>query len=315
MKCKTKIADSIVQLIGNTPLVRLNSLGKDLKSDLIVKLEQFNPMSSIKDRICCAMIEDAEKNNILKKDMTIIEPTSGNTGIALAYICSAKKYKLILTTPDTINRERRRLLSVFGAKIILTPGKYGMRAAIEKAYELNKKDPNSIILEQFINKANPDIHRKTTALEIWEDTDGKVDIVVIGVGTAGTITGTSEILKQLKPSIKTIAVEPAGSPLLSGGKPGFHKIHGLGAGVIPEILNKNVIDEIITVKNEEAKLMMYKLAKEEGIFSGISSGAILFSAHKVALRKENIGKMIVAILPDTGERYLSTWIFSDEESM
>lgn len=303
-----KIANNITELIGRTPLVRLNSLTKGLKSTILAKLEFFNPLSSVKDRIAFAMIEDAEKKGVLTKETVVIEPTSGNTGIGLAYICAQRGYKLVLTMPETMSIERRKLLKALGAEIVLTEGPKGMRGAVEKAEELNKVIPNSIILQQFSNPANPEIHRNTTAEEIWNDTDGTIDIFVAGVGTGGTITGVGEVIKKRK-NIKVIAVEPEKSPVLSGGKPSPHKIQGIGAGFIPEVLNREIIDEIIQVKDEDAGEISRRLAKEEGIFCGISAGANVWASLKVAKRES--GKIIVTIIPDTGERYLSTWLFEE----
>jgi cysteine synthase A len=289
--------------------VRLNRIQKGLNAEILVKIESFNPLSSVKDRIGVAMIEAAEAAGLISKDTVIIEPTSGNTGIALAFVCAAKVYHLILTMPDTMSMERRHLLSILGAELVLTEGAKGMKGAIEKAEELAASNKNSFIPQQFKNPANPEIHRRTTAEEIWNDTDGKVDYVIAGVGTGGTITGIGEVLKKKKPSVKMIAVEPEDSPVLSGGKPGPHKIQGIGAGFVPDVLNRNVIDEIIQVVHENAGEMARRIAREEGILVGISSGAALWAALEVAKRKEAEGKMIVAILPDSGERYLSTWLF------
>lgn len=306
-----KIFSDITKTVGKTPLVKLNRITEGLKATILVKLESFNPLSSVKDRIGVAMIEDAEKRGALKKNTTIIEPTSGNTGIALAFVAAAKGYKLILTMPDTMSIERRQLLAVFGAQLVLTPGAEGMNAAIKKAEALAKEIPNSIILQQFKNPANPAIHRKTTAEEIWKDTDGKVDILVAGVGTGGTITGIAEVIKKRKPSFKAIAVEPDASAVLSGGAAGPHKIQGIGVGFVPEVLNREIIDEVIRVTNDHAGETARRLAKLEGILGGISCGAALWAALEVAKRKENKGKMIVVILPDTGERYLTTWLFQE----
>jgi len=306
-----KIADDVSKLIGNTPLVRLNKITRGLEAIVAVKLESFNPVSSVKDRIGVAMIEDGEVKGLIKKDTTIVEPTSGNTGIALAFVCAAKGYRLILTMPDTMSIERRKLLSVFGAELILTPGKEGMIGAVKRAEEILKNIPNSFMPQQFKNPANPRIHRETTAEEIWQDTDGKVDILISGVGTGGTITGISEAIKKRKPEFKAIAVEPLDSPVLSGGKAGSHKIQGIGAGFIPEVLRRDLIDEIIKVSNNDAGEMTRRLAKEEGILAGISSGAATWAAIEVGKRKENKNKLIVVVLPDTGERYLTTWLFQD----
>lgn len=306
-----KIYDDITKTIGNTPLVRLNSITKGLGSAVVAKMESFNPMASVKDRIGVSMITAAEQSSLLKKDTIIIEPTSGNTGIALAFVAAAKGYKIMLTMPDTMSIERRALLKAFGAEIVLTPGSEGMKGAINKAEELVKNTPNSFMPQQFKNLANPEIHRKTTAEEIWNDTDGKIDFFVGGVGTGGTITGVGEVIKKRKPSLKVIAVEPADSPVLSGGKSGPHKIQGIGAGFVPEVLNTKIIDEIITVKNEQAFAVARQLAREEGILAGISSGAAAFAALQVAARPENKGKLIVVVLPDTGERYLSTVLFNE----
>ena len=304
-----KIAKDIIGLIGNTPLVELKKISKGLETVLVGKLESFNPLSSVKDRIGFSMIRDAENKGLIKKGTSIIEPTSGNTGIALAYICAVKGYKLILTMPDTMSIERRKLLGAFGAELVLTPGQEGMNGAVREAERVQKNTKNSILLQQFNNSSNPQIHRETTAEEIWKDTDGKIDILISGVGTGGTITGIAEVLKKRKTDFKAIAVEPYDSPVLSGGKPGPHKIQGIGAGFVPGVLNAGLIDEIIKVKNEDAANISRILAREEGIFSGISSGAAVKAAIEVGKRKESKDKLIVVILPDTGERYLSTEIF------
>ena len=305
------IHNDITGTIGNTPLVRINRIAAGLPATVVGKLESFNPLHSVKCRIGFAMIAAAERNNQLTKDSIIVEPTSGNTGIALAYVCAARGYRLILTMPETMSLERRAILRIFGAEIVLTEGARGMRGAVEKAEEIVRSTPNAVMLQQFNNPANPEIHRRTTAEEIWRDTDGAVDIVVAGVGTGGTITGVGEVLKRRKPEVRMVAVEPADSPVLSGGKPGPHKIQGIGAGFVPAVLNRSVIDEIITVTNEDAGAMARRLARDEGILAGISSGAALHAAVQVAARPENAGKLIVVVLPDTGERYLSTWLFQE----
>jgi cysteine synthase A len=305
------IARDSSELIGNTPLVRLNHITEGVKAEVVAKLESYNPVASIKDRIGVAMIVDAEEKGLIKKDTVIVEPTSGNTGIALAFVCAARGYKLILTMPDTMSLERRQLLLIFGAELVLTPGSEGMPGAIRKAEQLVTKNPNYFMPQQFKNPANPEIHRLTTAEEIWRDTDGKVDILISGVGTGGTITGVTEVIKARKPDFTAIAVEPTDSPMLSKGKAGQHKIQGIGAGFVPDVLRTDLIDEIITVNNEDAGAMARRLAKEEGILAGISSGAATWAAMKVAKRSENEGKLIVVVLPDTGERYLSTWLFQE----
>ncbi|HPS59095.1 MAG TPA: cysteine synthase A [Spirochaetota bacterium] len=307
-----RIFDDITKTVGNTPLVRINKLNTTKGVTLLAKVESFNPLSSVKDRIGVALIEAAERDGLIKDGTTIIEPTSGNTGIALAFVSAAKGYKLILTMPETFSAERRQLLRILGAELVLTDGSKGMKGAIAKAEELHKEIPDSFIPQQFNNPANPEIHRKTTAEEIWKDTDGAVDIVIAGVGTGGTITGIAEVLKKRKPSVKAIAVEPEDSPVLSGGAPGPHKIQGIGAGFVPEVFNKDIIDEIITVAHVDAGNTARSLAKQEGILIGISGGAALFAALKVAKRKDSEGKTIVVILPDTGERYLSTWLFEQQ---
>ncbi len=306
-----KIYEDITKTIGRTPLVRLNRITEGVKAQVVVKVESFNPLASVKDRIGVAMIDDAEKRGLLKKDSVIIEPTSGNTGIALAFVAAARGYRLILTMPDTMSMERRQLLQIFGADLVLTPGAEGMKGAVKKAEELTASTHNAFMPQQFNNPANPEIHRRTTAEEIWADTDGKIDILVAGVGTGGTITGVAEVIKKRKPAFKAIAVEPEASPVLSGGQPGPHKIQGIGAGFVPQVLDREIIDEIVKVSNDNAGHTARRLAKEEGILVGISCGAALWAALEVARRRENEGKLIVVILPDTGERYLSTWLFKE----
>lgn len=310
----SKIAASLVDLIGNTPLLELSNFNRKnhLEATIIAKLEYFNPAGSVKDRIGFAMIDAAEKAGLLNKDAVIIEPTSGNTGIALAFIAAAKGYRLILAMPETMSIERRNLLKALGAELILTPGSEGMKGAIRRATELAEATPNSFLPQQFKNLANPEIHRKTTAQEIWNDTDGAVDIFISGVGTGGTITGVGEVLKARKPGVKIIAVEPTDSPVLSGGNPGPHKIQGIGAGFVPDVLNVSIIDEIIKVTNDQAIETSRQLARTEGLLVGISCGAAAFAALEVAKRPENKGKKIVVILPDTGERYLSTVLYQFE---
>jgi len=301
-----RIYQSITETIGKTPLVRLSRIGKDLPGELVGKLEFFNPCGSIKDRIGVSMIEDAEKRGLINKDTVIVEPTSGNTGIALAFVCAVKGYRLILTMPENMSVERRKMLAAFGAELVLTPGEEGMKGAVRKAEEIVASTSNSFMPQQFKNPANPEVHRKTTAEEIWRDTEGRVDLIVAGVGTGGTITGVAEVIKKRKPEFKAIAVEPESSPVLSGGEPGPHKIQGIGAGFIPEILELEIVDEIIRVPDEEAVNTARRLAREEGIFAGISSGAAVWAGIKVAEREENEGKLIVVIIPDLGDRYLTT---------
>lgn len=311
----TKIAKQLTELVGNTPLLELiaYSSSKNLNATIVGKLEYFNPAGSVKDRIALAMVEAAEKNGTLTQGATIIEPTSGNTGVGLAFISAVKGYKLILTMPDTMSIERRNLVKAYGATVDLTPGKDGMKGAIARAKELNEQIPGSIILQQFENPANPNIHYHTTAEEIWRDADGQVDIFVGGVGTGGTVSGTGKRLKELNPNIKVIAVEPASSPVLSGGQSGPHKIQGIGAGFVPKTYDADVVDEVITVENDDAILTSRQLAATQGLLVGISSGAAVAAARKLAQRPENSGKKIVAILPDTGERYLSTVLYAFDE--
>ncbi len=304
-----RIFNDITETVGRTPLVKINKLAKGTGAAVFAKLESFNPLSSVKDRVGFAMIKAAEDNGLINRDTVIVEPTSGNTGIALAFVCAAKGYRLVLTMPDTMSIERRKLLSIFGASLILTDGSKGMKGAIEEAERIQRKIKNSFMPQQFNNPANPEIHRKTTAEEIWADTDGSVDIFVAGVGTGGTITGVGEVLKERKPSVRIVAVEPAGSPVLSGGRSGPHKIEGIGAGFVPGVLNTSILDEVMTVTDEEAVIMSQRIMKEEGILVGISSGAAMFAALDIAKQKESENKNIVVILPDTGERYLSTPLF------
>ena len=307
----SRIADDITQLIGNTPLVRLNKLAQGLGARVVAKLESFNPGGSVKDRIGISMLKAAEDAGLIENDTVIIEPTSGNTGIALAFVCATRGYRLILTMPDTMSVERRQLLAAFGAEVVLTPGAEGIRGAIDMAEKLIRQNPKSFMPQQFQNPSNPQIHRVTTAEEIWRDTGGEVDILVSGIGTGGTISGVAEVIKSRKPQFKAIAVEPADSAVLSGGKPGPHKIQGIGAGFVPEVLRLDLIDEIIKVTNEDALTTARRLAREEGILAGISSGAATWAALEVARRAENKGKLIVVVLPDTGERYLTTWLFPE----
>lgn len=306
-----RIASNVADLIGNTPLVQLNRVTEGAAARVVAKLEFFNPASSVKDRIGVAMIEAAEQAGLIGPDTIILEPTSGNTGIALAFACAAKGYRLTLIMPDTMSMERRILLRAYGADLILTPGAQGMRGAIQTAEEMAAADPRYFIPQQFKNPANPEIHRHTTAEEIWRDTDGEVDILIAGVGTGGTITGVAEVIKARKPSFQAIAVEPADSPVLSGGQPGPHKIQGIGAGFVPDVLNTGIIDEVIRATNDEAIAMARRVGREEGILAGISSGAAIHAALQVAGRPENAGKLIVVIVPSNGERYLSTVLYAD----
>lgn len=309
----SKIARNLTDLIGNTPLLELANYSREkgVRAKLIGKLEYFNPLGSVKDRIGYAMIKDGEERGLIHKDTVIIEPTSGNTGIALAFVAAARGYRLVLTMPDTMSIERRNLLKALGAEIVLTPGPQGMTGAVTKAEQLVRETPHAFMPQQFKNPANPAAHRRTTAEEIWRDTDGQVDAVVAGVGTGGTISGIAEVLKQRRPAVRIVAVEPADSPVLSGGKPGPHKIQGIGPGFVPDVFDRQVVDEIFTVKNEDAFAAARDLARTEGLLVGISSGAAAYAATQVALRPEFVGKMVLAILPDTGERYLSTPLFQE----
>lgn len=310
-----KIAKRLTDLVGDTPLLELSNYNKSmgLKARLVVKLEYFNPAGSVKDRVALAMVEDAEAKGILQPGATLIEPTSGNTGVGLAFVAAAKGYQLILTMPDTMSMERRNLLKALGAQLVLTPGADGMKGAIAKAEELKAANPGSVILQQFENPANPAMHLRTTGAEVWRDTEGKVDIFVAGVGTGGTVSGVGEALKKHKPGVKVVAVEPADSPVLSGGKPGPHKIQGIGAGFVPKTYNASVVDEVIRVENDDAIRTSRELAKKEGLLVGISSGAAVYAAAELAKMPENEGKLIVALLPDTGERYLSTILYAFDE--
>jgi cysteine synthase A len=306
-----RIADDITKLIGNTPLVRIHRIAAGLPGRIVAKLESFNPLSSVKDRIGVSMIEAAERDGKIKQDTILLEPTSGNTGIGLAFAAAAKGYKLVLTMPETMSVERRRILTALGAELVLTPGAEGMKGAIARASQLAAENGRYLILQQFENPANPDVHRRTTAEEIWRDTDGKLDVLVCGTGTGGTVTGCAEVLKPRKPGLKVIAAEPRDSPVIAGGKPGPHKIQGWGPGFVPKVLRTELLDEVIPVSNEDSGVMARRLCKEEGILSGISCGGALWAAVEVAKRKESEGKLIVVVLPDTGERYLSTWLFEE----
>jgi cysteine synthase A len=307
----SNIAPDITALVGRTPLVSINRIGAGLPGRIVAKLDSFNPCSSVKDRIGLSMIEAAERAGRIRPDTILLEPTSGNTGIGLAFVAAVRGYRLVLMMPDTMSLERRKMLKAFGAELNLTPGSEGMPGAIRRAQDLAATDSRYLILQQFANPANPDVHRRTTAEEIWRDTDGKVDILVAGVGTGGTITGVSEVIKPRRPSFRAVAVEPAASPVLSGGAPGPHKIQGIGAGFVPDVLRMDLVDEVITVSNEAAGAMARRLGKEEGIISGISCGAAMEAAVKVASREESRGRLIVVVLPDTGERYLSTWLYEE----
>ncbi len=306
-----RIADDVTKTIGNTPLVRLNRVVDGARATVVAKLESRNPAGSVKDRIGVSMIEAAERDGRIRDDTILVEPTSGNTGIGLAFAAAAKGYRLVLTMPETMSVERRRILAALGAKLVLTPGAEGKKGAISRAQELAAGDPRYLLLQQFENPANPEIHRRTTAEEIWRDTDGRVDVFVGGTGTGGTITGVGEVIKSRKPSVRIVAAEPADSPVLSGGKPGAHKIQGWGPGFVPKVLNVNILDETIAVKHEDAGEMARRLCREEGILSGISCGGAVWAAREVARRPESAGKLVVVVLPDTGERYLSTWLFEE----
>ena len=308
-----KVADSIVDLVGNTPLVRLGRTADGLPAQVVAKLESFNPLASVKDRIARAMIEAAEREGRLGPGAVVVEPTSGNTGIGLAFVCAARGYRLILAMPETMSVERRMLLQALGARIVLTPGSAGMRGAIEAAERIVRETPGAFMPQQFTNPANPDVHRRTTAEEIWHDTEGRVDIFVAGVGTGGTVTGVGSALKERKPSVRVVAVEPAASPVLSGGQPGPHGLQGIGAGFVPDVLDMDVVDEVVQVRQEDAVQTARRLAREEGIFAGVSSGAAAWAALQVAGLRDNSGKLVVVLLPDTGERYLSTGLFEAEE--
>ncbi len=306
-----KIYNNVLELVGNTPLVRLNKLSQGMRGQVVVKLESRNPLASVKDRIGLSMVEDGERRGLIKKGTVIVEPTSGNTGIALAFVCAFKGYRCILCMPESFSVERRKLLKALGAELHLTPASQGMKGAMEKAKEIADSIPGAYIPQQFENPANPEVHRRTTAEEIWSDTDGKVDVLVAGVGTGGTITGVGEVLKKKKPSFKVVAVEPTKSAVLSGGSPSPHRIQGIGAGFIPAVLNTKIIDEVIKVEEEDAGRIARRMAREEGLLVGISAGAAVWAALEVARRPESAGKLIVAIIPSFGERYLSTWLFED----